>query len=57
MCCLVLRQKIFSLQIYFLELHMENIDAEQLLNNNQKICCWSKFHCQKIISLIKGFWL
>ena len=32
------------LQIYFLELHME-ILMQQLLWNNKKICCWSKFRC------------
>ena len=30
------------LQLLFLELHME-ILMQQLLNNNQNICCWSKF--------------
>ena len=41
MCCLFLGQN-FPLQFYFLELHVEML-MQQLLNNNQKICCWSKF--------------
>ena len=39
---LVFRTKNSPLQIYLLELHME-ILMQQLLHNNQKICCWSKF--------------
>ena len=35
----VFRTENSPLQIYFLELDME-ILMQQLLNNNQKICCW-----------------
>ena len=42
MCCQFLGHKNSPHQLYFLELHMETL-MQQLLNNNQKICCWSKF--------------
>ena len=38
----VFRTQNSPLQIYFLELHME-ILMQQLLKNNQNICCWSIF--------------
>ena len=45
----VFRTENSALQIYFLELHME-ILMQLLFNNNQKICCWSKFLYVKNIS-------